>query len=113
MKEAKAFLNQLGINRPEDATDFLIKVGECSPDADPDLIRLESFNYLSKKSENEVEEVLIREFDIENYLDLRDQEIITIDDSDTEDIDDAISLEKEDKNLILGVHISNVSHLYR
>lgn len=110
MREAKAFLNQLGINRPEDATNFLIKIGECSPDADPNLIRLESFNYLSKKSENEVQEVLCREFDTENYSDLRDHKIITIDDSDTEDIDDAISLEKEGNNLILGVHISNVSY---
>jgi len=110
IREAKAFLNQIGITRPEDATDFLIKIGECYPDADPDLIRLEYFNNLSKKSEKEVDEVLIKEFDAENYSDLRKKEIITIDDSDTEDIDDAISLYKEDKDLILGVHISNVSY---
>lgn len=109
-REAKAFLNQLGINRPDDATKFLIKIGECSPDADPDLIRLESFNYLSKKSENEVQEVLTKEFDPDNFTDLRGKEIITIDDSDTEDIDDAISLEKSENNLELGIHISNVSY---
>ncbi len=109
-REAKAFLNQLGINRPDDATKFLIKIGECSPDADPDLIRLESFNYLSKKSENEVQEVLTKVFDPDNFTDLRGKEIITIDDSDTEDIDDAISLEKSENNLELGIHISNVSY---
>ena len=110
MREAKAFLNQLGINRAEDAIEFLIKIGECGPDTDPELVRLESFNKISKKSENEINEILFRDFDIEEYIDLRDKEIITIDDSDTEDIDDAISLEKEDKNLILGIHISNVSY---
>lgn len=110
IREAKTFLGQLGINRPDDATKFLIKIGECSADADPDLIRLESFNNLSKKSENEVEEVLNKDFETDNFTDLRGIEIITIDDSDTEDIDDAISLEKNGKNLELGIHISNVSY---
>ncbi len=110
IREAKAFLNQLGINRAEDATKFLIKIGECSADTDPDLIRLQSFNELSKKSKNEVEEVLNKEFDPGDFTDLRGREIITIDDSDTEDIDDAISLEKEGNNLELGIHISNVSY---
>jgi len=110
IKEAKSFLNQLGINRPEEATNFLIKIGECSPFADPNLIRLEYFNQLSKKSEKEIEEVLKKEFDTEEFVDLRSQEIITIDDSDTEDIDDAISLERKGNNLELGIHISNVSY---
>jgi len=110
IREAKAFLNQIGINKPEEATKFLIKIGECSPDSDPELIRLESFNDISKKSANEVEKVLKKEFDPKNFTDLRDKEIITIDDSDTEDIDDAISLDKAGNNLELGVHISNVSY---
>ncbi len=110
MREAKAFLNQLGINKAEDATKFLIKIGECPPDADPDLVRLESFNEISKKSEKEIEEVLIKDFDPQDFVDLRDKKIIAIDDSDTEDIDDAISIEKEGNNLLLGIHISNVSY---
>jgi len=110
IREAKSFLNQLGLNRPEEATNFLIKIGECSPYSDPNLIRLEYFNQLSKKTENEIEKVLEKEFNSEDFVDLRSLEIITIDDSDTEDIDDAISLERNGNNLELGIHISNVSY---
>ena len=48
--------------------------------------------------------------DIRGRKDLRDEVIFTIDGDDTKDIDDAISIEKQGDNYILGVHIADVSY---
>ena len=48
--------------------------------------------------------------DLKNRRDLTSKTIFTIDGKDTKDIDDAISLEKDGNNYILGVHIADVSH---
>lgn len=60
------------------------------------------------------EEVLNENFkikkDYKNRIDLRKEEIFTIDPEDSKDFDDAISLRKENENLILGVHIADVTH---
>ena len=56
------------------------------------------------------EEEILKELS-NNRIDLRDKEIFTIDGSDTKDIDDAISLYKDEDNLYhLGVHIADVSY---
>lgn len=53
----------------------------------------------------------VAEKDTVGRVDLRDKTIFTIDGDDTKDIDDAISIEINDKgNYILGVHIADVSH---
>ena len=53
----------------------------------------------------------VKESDLKNRRDLRDQVIFTIDGDDTKDIDDAISIEKlPNGNYKLGVHIADVSY---
>lgn len=52
----------------------------------------------------------VSEKDLKNRRDLRDKMIFTIDGADTKDIDDAISISKDENDYILGVHIADVSY---
>lgn len=53
----------------------------------------------------------IQESEISKRLDLRNEEIFTIDGEDAKDLDDAVFVKKTDGgNYILGVHIADVSH---
>ena len=57
---------------------------------------------------------IVTEKEIVNRKDLREEEIFTIDGSDTKDIDDAISIKKEENgNYILGVHIADVTYYFK
>lgn len=53
---------------------------------------------------------LITEEEISKRRDLREKIVVTIDGADTRDIDDAVSLEKDGDEYLLGVHIADVSH---
>ena len=64
------------------------------------------------EAENMEEEVSKSE--ISNRLDLRSEEIFTIDGEDAKDLDDAVQVKKtENGTYILGVHIADVSHYVR
>lgn len=52
----------------------------------------------------------VNESDLANRRDLTEEMIFTIDGADTKDIDDAISLTKENNLYVLGVHIADVSY---
>lgn len=52
----------------------------------------------------------VKESDLVNRLDLRNEFIVTIDGEDAKDLDDAVSASKEDYGYLVGVHIADVSN---
>lgn len=59
---------------------------------------------------DKIAELSITEKDLKNRSDFRDKMIFTIDSAHAKDLDDAISIQKNDNGYILGVHIADVSH---
>lgn len=66
----------------------------------------------SEKVLNQAERVAkdVSEADCQGRLDLRDTLMVTIDGEDAKDIDDAVSLETDGDDYILGVHIADVTN---
>ncbi len=109
-KEARFFVHQLGISTAEDAAEFLIKTGAWENGASPDLKKLEEYGKFSKSSLREVESKISSTLEKDGLVDLTSREVFTIDDENTEDIDDAVSVELKSDVVELGVHICNVAH---
>ncbi|MEK6224268.1 MAG: ribonuclease catalytic domain-containing protein [Thermodesulfobacteriales bacterium] len=107
--ESKSFLSEIGIKDVEGAIEFLIKTGSWHEDEDPLLKRFSITQDFPKKVVEEVEQILDESFYDENLEDLTHLEVFSVDDENTQDIDDAISIEETDDGTTIGIHIANVA----
>jgi len=107
--EAKSFLSEIGIKDIEGAIEFLIKTGAWHEDDDPLIERFSITKEFPKKVVEEVKQILAEPFSDEYLEDLTHLEVFSVDDVNTEDIDDAISMEETDNGTVIGIHIANVA----
>ena len=57
--------------------------------------------------------VPVKKRDVRHRMDLTKVPMVTIDGEDTKDFDDAVSIQRDGRDYILGVHIADVSHYVR
>jgi len=107
--EAKSFLSEIGIKDVEGAIEFLIKTGEWQEDDDPLIKRFSITQDFPKKACEEAAQILDAPFDDEYLEDLTHLEVFSVDDENTQDIDDAISIEETAEGATIGIHIANVA----
>lgn len=107
--EAKSFLSEIGIKDVEGTIEFLIRTGSWQVDEDPLIKRFSITEDFPKKVNEEVKQILEEPFLDEGLEDLTHLEVFSVDDENTQDIDDAISIEETDEGTTLGVHIANVA----
>jgi exoribonuclease-2 len=109
--EAKSFLSEIGIKDPEGALEFLIKAGAWREDEDPILKRFSIRDDFPEGVEIETDRLISDGLPGEGFEDLTDLGIFSIDDENTEDIDDALSIRETADGIEVGIHISNVAAL--
>lgn len=107
---AKSYLSEIGIRDIEGAIEFLVKIGEWDENEDPIFKRFSIKDEFPKKVEDEAEELLTKDILEDGLEDLRHLDIFSVDDEDTEDIDDALSIEQTQEGFTVGVHIANVAY---
>ena len=99
----------------------VLKIIARKDDSDRDIKALIYEHDVSVEFPKEIEaetrkvaDLVLKYTDTGSRLDLRKEEIITIDGAYSKDLDDAVSLKKNEKgNFVLGVHIADVSEFVR
>ncbi len=108
-KLSKELLERAGITNLRKARTLLVKLEVWEEDENLDLIRLGIKTSFGKEKLALSTQVACTQPDLEGREDLRNLPLLTIDGPWTRDFDDAVSLEKDGSQLILGVHIADVA----
>lgn len=109
LKEAKSLLNEVGIKDEIAALEFLINIGLWDNNEDPVFKRFAIKKTYSQKVISESSELICKDISYDRFLDITKLELFSIDDENTKDMDDALSVELLDDKTRIGVHISNVT----
>jgi exoribonuclease-2 len=114
---ARNILQSAGLHKIHDPFHLLVKAGLWSANENIPLLRNELAVNFSLAARQQAELILQRGqselFDDEGRIDLTHLAPITIDGPTTLDFDDALTIEEQDGNYLVGIHISDVAHYVR
>ncbi len=114
---AQQILKSAGLFKPHDPFHLLVKAGLWSANENIPLLRNELPVNFSLAARQQAELILQRGqndlFQDSGRTDLTHLSPITIDGPTTLDFDDALSIEEQDGNYLVGIHISDVAHYVR
>ncbi|MCF8112060.1 MAG: RNB domain-containing ribonuclease [Desulfobacteraceae bacterium] len=109
---AKAMLAKAGADSPETVFFVMVRAGHWDTNENLDLLRYEvptEFPARVKEAVSGLRGKAGQIMEDKQRRDLTDLDLITIDGQGTMDFDDALSVERQGRNLRLGVHVSDVA----
>ncbi len=112
-KFARELLTRAGCSNPAEARRILVTLGVWDRDEDLDILRLQIRTEFESDLLASSQELKRVSPDQSGREDLRHLEAFTIDGPATRDYDDALSLERRDGALEVGIHISDVAGVVR
>ncbi len=114
---AQKILKSAGLHKSHDPFYLLVKAGIWSPNENIPLLRNDLPVNFSLAARQQAELILQRGqselFDDPGRVDLTHLSPLTIDGPTTLDFDDALTVEEQDGNYLVGIHISDVAHYVR
>ena len=114
---AQKMLKAAGLHKPHDPFHLLVKSGTWSPNENIPLLRHELPVNFSLAARQQAELILQRGqddlFNDPGRTPLTHLHPITIDGPTTLDFDDALTVEEQNGNYLVGIHISDVAHFVR
>ncbi len=114
---AQKILKNSGFHQSHAPFHLLVKAGVWSPDENIPLLKAELPDSFSLAARQQAER-LLQQGNTELFADKQRRDLthlapITIDGPTTTDFDDALTIEKEGENFLIGIHISDVAHYVR
>ncbi|MEJ2032543.1 MAG: RNB domain-containing ribonuclease [Deltaproteobacteria bacterium] len=110
---ARELLKRAHLTRPHDPFHLLVRAGEWEQDENIPLLRQElptEFTAEALAQAESISEPPTEELIAARRHDLRHLDLLTIDGETTRDYDDALHLERQGDNFLVGIHISDVAH---
>lgn len=114
---ARQLLKEASLNHPHAPYHLMVKAGLWSPHENLPLLRSDISVGFSLAARQQAEQILQTNqedlFKDSGRVDYTHLKPITIDGAATQDFDDALTIEREGDNYLVGIHISDVAHYVR